>query len=118
MQNTISRSKLESTIKSLKGKIFNVCWTKKSGELRCANVRCGVYTKTKSTGKRKGIANHSNSYVTVWLMHNQQGNTFYAESGYRVINLDTVEFISFNKMTHRVTPSAILEFHDTTQSAA
>jgi hypothetical protein len=116
MQNNISRSKLESAIKSLKGKIFNVCWTKKSGELRCANVRCGVYTKTKGMGK--GIANHSNSYVTVWLMHNQQGNTFYAESGYRVINLDTIEFISFNKLTYRVTPSAILEFHDTTVSAA
>ena len=118
MQNTISRSKLESTIKALKGKIFNVCWTKKSGELRCANVRCGVYKKRTSTGWGKGKAKNSNSLLTVWLMQNQQGNTFYAESGYRLINLDTIEFITLKGKVHRVTPSAILEFHDTTISAA
>lgn len=115
MQNTISRSKLESVIKQLKGKIFNVCWTKKSGELRCANVR--QYVKSKRVGTGKGIAKDSNSYLTVYLMWNQQGNTFLAESGYRVINLDTVEYISFNGKTHRVVPSAITEFHDTTIAA-
>ena len=118
MQNTISRSKLLSVIKSLKGRIFNVCWTKKSGQLRCANVRCGVYTKRTTTGYGKGRAKSSNSLLTVWLMHNQQGNTFYAESGYRVINLDTIEYITINGKVHQVTPSAILEFHDTTVSAA
>jgi len=118
MQNTISRSKLQSVIKSLKGRIFNVCWTKKSGQLRCANVRCGVYSKRTSTGWGKSRAKPSNALLTVWLMQNQQGNTFLAESGYRVINLDTIEYITFNGVVHKVTPSAILEFHDTTVSAA
>jgi hypothetical protein len=116
MQPVISRSKLLSIIAQLKGKIFNVCWTKKSGELRCANVR--QYVKSKKVGTGKGIAKNANSYLTVYLMWNQQGNTFLAESGYRVINLDTVEYITFGGTVYKVIPSAITAFYDTTVTAA
>lgn len=116
MTLTISRTKLENLIKNLGGKIFNVCWIKKTGEVRCANVRQAVKSKKKGTGR--GIANASNSYLTVYLMWNMQGNTFNGESGYRVINLDTIKYISVHGHHCKVTPEPIIEFHDTTATAA
>ena len=66
MQKTIARAKLGQVLDQLKGSIFSVCWVKKSGEVRCANVRKGVYKKKKGNGK--GLASVANSYMTVYLM--------------------------------------------------
>ena len=109
MQNTINRSKLERFLHSLKGKIFQVCWTKKTGETRCANVRKGVYKKLSSTRKGSKVATNRTSYVTVYLMWHMQGNKFLGESGYRVINLDTISSITANGETLTVTPPASYE---------
>lgn len=115
MQYQISRSKIDQFIKTLNGKIFNVCWTKQTGELRCANVRTSVRKGVKGTGK-SGV-NNNNSYIVVYLMWNMDGQTFKAEKGHRYLNIDTIEYISVNGIHYTVIPEAIVEFHDTTTTA-
>ena len=112
----ISRSKVEKFIKSLNGKIFNVCWTKKTCELRCANVRTSVRKGVKGTGK--SIANRTNSYIGVFLMWTMDGHTFKAENGHRYLNIDTIEYIKANGINYTVIPEAIIAFHDTTIAKA
>ena len=107
MPTTINRSKLERFIHNLRGKIFQVCWTKKTGEVRCANVRKGVYKKLSAKSRGSKVATNSTSYITVYLMWHMQGNNFLGESGYRVINLDTISSITANGETLTVTPPVV-----------
>ena len=116
MQNYLSRSKIEKFIKSLNGKIFNVCWTKKSGDLRCANVRTSVAKHV--NGRGKSIANSTNSYIGIYLMWTMDGHTFKAEEGHRYLNIDTIEYITANGINYTVIPQAITAFHDTTAKAS
>tara|TARA_A200000113_G_C8758953_1_gene320430 strand:- start:286 stop:645 length:360 start_codon:yes stop_codon:yes gene_type:complete len=101
------RTKLLQIIQELRGQIFNVCWVKKNGDERCANVRLGV---TKHLKGGKSPANASNSFIPVFLMWNMDGNTFRSESGYRMLNLNTIRSINGT----RVTPDPIFNEIDLT----
>ena len=85
------RTKLLQIIQKLRGQIFHVCWIKKDGSERCANVRLGV---TKHLRGGKSSANASNSFIPVFLMWSMDGNSFRAESGYRMLNLNTIRSIN------------------------
>ncbi len=103
------RTKLLQILKQFGTQIFNVCWVKKDGSERCANVRLGVTSKLKGG---KSSANTSNSFVPVYLMWTMEGNTFRAEEGYRMLNLNTIRSINGN----RVTPDPIFTDIDLTKT--
>lgn len=105
MQNQIHRQKLMQFIQDLKGKIFQVCWIKKDGTHRCANVRLGVRKHLKGTGKSP--AKNTNGYITVYLMWSMDGDTFKAESGYRSLNLETITSIQADNIFYGIYPSPI-----------
>lgn len=106
----LNRQKLLQFIKSLRGQIFQVCWIKKDGTHRCANVRLGVHNKRKGTGKSP--AKSDNSYITVYLMWSMDGDTFKAETGYRLLNLDTITSIQANGLQYFVHPEPIVSSID------
>ena len=85
------RTKLLQIIQELRGQIFSVCWIKKNGDERCANVRLGV---TKHLKGGQSPANAGNSFIPVFLMWSMDGNTFNAEAGYRMLNLNTIRSIN------------------------
>lgn len=101
------RTKLIEILRSLGGQIFNVCWIKKDGTERCANARLNVIKGTKGG---TSSAKPTNSYMVIYLMWNMQGNTFLAEDGYRMLNLNTIRSINGN----RVTPDPIFTDIDLT----
>ena len=92
-------------IQGLKGKIFQVCWIKKDGTHRCANVRLSVHKHLKGTGKSP--AKNTNGYITVYLMWSMDGDTFNAESGYRSLNLETITSIQAQGKCYWVYPAPI-----------
>ena len=101
------RTKLLQILQQFGTQIFNVCWIKKDGSERCANVRLGV---TKHLKGGKSNANAGNSFIPVYLMWTMDGNTFQAEAGYRMLNLNTIRSINGN----RVTPDPIFTDIDLT----
>ena len=107
----IHRSKLEQLIRTTRGKMFNVCWTKKDGTERCANARIGVTKHLKGTGTPPSL---EHSYITIYLMWTMDGQTFKAESGYRNLNLDTITSVKLHGVTCVVTPMPIVEHLDLT----
>lgn len=102
----LHRQKLLQFIQGLRGRIFQVCWIKKDGTHRCANVRLGVHSKLKGTGKSPST--DKNSYITVYLMWSMDGDTFKAEHGYRCLNLATITSIQVNNTYYQVTPDPIV----------
>ena len=90
------RTKLLQIIQELRGQIFHVCWIKKNGDERCANVRLGV---TKHLKSGQSPANAGNSFIPVFLMWSMNGDTFRAESGYRMLNLNTIRSINGTQVT-------------------
>ena len=105
MENRIHRQKLIQFIQGVKGKIFQVCWIKKDGTHRCANVRLNVRKYLKGTGESP--AKNTNGYITVYLMWSMDGDTFNAESGYRSLNLETITSIQAEGIFYGVYPSPI-----------
>ena len=101
------RTKLLQVIEQMGGQIFHVCWIKKDGSERCANVRLGV---TKHLRGGKSSAHAGNSFIPVFLMWSMDGNTFRGESGYRMLNLNTIR--SINRQI--VTPDPIFTDLDLT----
>ena len=101
------RTKLLQIIKNLGGKIFHVRWVKQNGDERSANVRLGV---TKHLKGGQSSANTTNSFLAVYLMWNMNGNSFKAEQGYRMLNLDTIRSIN----GQIVTPDPIFQTLDLT----
>lgn len=85
------RTKLLQILQQFGTQIFHVCWIKKDGSERCANVRLGV---TKHLKGGKSNANPGNSFIPVYLMWTMDGNTFQAEAGYRNLNLNTIRSIN------------------------
>ena len=90
------RTKLLQIIQELRGQIFSVCWIKKNGDERCANVRLGV---TKYLKGGQSPANAGNSFLPVFLMWSMDGDTFRSESGYRMLNLNTIRSINGTQVT-------------------
>lgn len=90
------RTKLLQIIQELRGQIFSVCWIKKNGDERCANVRLGV---TKYLKGGQSPANAGNSFLPVFLMWSMDGKTFRGESGYRMLNLNTIRSINGTQVT-------------------
>lgn len=90
------RTKLLQIIQELRGQIFSVCWTKQNGDERCANVRLGV---TKHLKGGQSPANAGNSFIPVFLMWSMDGDTFKAEKGYRMLNLNTIRSINGTQVT-------------------
>ena len=90
------RTKLLQVIEQMGGQIFHVCWIKKNGDERCANVRLGV---TKHLKGGQSPANPSNSFIPVFLMWSMDGDTFNAERGYRLLNLNTIRSINRTQVT-------------------
>ena len=105
------RTKLLQILQQFGTQIFNVCWIKKDGSERCANVRLGV---TKHLKGGKSSANTSNSFIPVYLMWTMDGNTFRAEAGYRMLNLNTIRSINGNQ----VSPDPIFTDIDLTTTTA
>jgi len=101
------RTKLLQILNQMRGQIFSVCWIKKNGDERCANVRLGV---TKHLKGGQSPANAGNSFIPVFLMWSMDGNTFQGESGYRMLNLNTIRSINGT----RVTPDPIFNDIDLT----
>lgn len=90
------RTKLLQILNQMRGQIFSVCWIKKNGDERCANVRLGV-TKHLKGGQSR--AKSSNSLLPVYLMWSMDGDTFKAEEGYRLLNLNTIRSINGTQVT-------------------
>jgi len=99
----LNRTKLLDFIKYLEHQIFSISWTKKDGSERHANVRRKV-TKYLSGGKAPAS---THSFIAVYLMPRMAGNTFIYESGYRLVNLETVHNIKVNGQTFIITPEPI-----------
>jgi hypothetical protein len=107
----IHRSKLEQLLLTTRGKIFNVCWTKKDGTERCANARLGVTKHIKGTGMPPSL---KHSYISIYLMWTMDGHTFEAERGYRNLNLDTITSVRLHGVECVVTPIPIAQHIDLT----
>ncbi len=90
------RTKLLQILHQSGPHFFIVWWVKKDGSERCANVRLGV---TKHLKGGKSPANTSNSFIPVYLMWTMDGNTFKAEAGYRMLNLNTIRSINGKQVT-------------------
>ena len=99
----LNRTKLLDFIHELGDKIFSLSWTKKDGTERHANVRRKV-TKYLCGGKAPAS---THSFIAVYLMPRMNGHTFTYESGYRMVNLETVHHITVNGKTFTITPEAI-----------
>jgi hypothetical protein len=78
-----NRNELRTIIAALRNQIFHVTWFKRDGSLRTANARARVFKGIKGTGRR--VKQTNNNYLSVYLMGN--------ETGYRTLNLDTVQQI-------------------------
>jgi hypothetical protein len=79
----LKRNNLRTIIAALQNQIFHVSWYKRDGTLRTANARARVLKGIKGTGRR--VKQDSNNYLSIYLMGN--------ETGYRTLNLDTVQNI-------------------------
>lgn len=90
----ISLREAEYILRATKGKVFSVVFYKKDGSLRQLQGRLGVRKDIK--GKGNVMAYHK-EYITVYEMHN----------GYRNVNLNSIQSISFGKKVYKVTSDEI-----------
>ena len=111
------RTKLLELIKHLKGKIFHITWLTKKGELRTSNARRLVSKGIKGTGKRR-INQTNNSLIGIYILPTLKGNQWDFRSGWRSLNLDTVQSIRCNNVTHQITPDPITNWVDTTTTTS
>tara|TARA_A100001037_G_C14625835_1_gene403612 strand:+ start:88 stop:423 length:336 start_codon:yes stop_codon:yes gene_type:complete len=89
-------------------RVFNITWIKKDGSIRNANVRRKV-TRYLKGGKPPG---NNNAFIAIYLMPKMTGNTFLHESGYRLLNLETIQQITTNGERFEVTPEPIIQSID------
>ena len=76
---TINRTKIDSFMRSLRGRAAGVTFIKKDGTIRTMNARLGVVKYLK--GGRKTVGTFKDSYLTVWSFNDQ---------AYRTVNLASV----------------------------
>jgi len=88
----ITQKEAEMILRGTKGKVFSVVFYKKDGTKRQLQGRLGVHKDLK--GKGSSVANHK-EYITVYEMHN----------GYRNVNLNTIDTITFGKIVYKVKES-------------
>lgn len=88
---TLSRTKLESMIKSSGGRFISVKFVKKNGDTRLLHGRLGV--KKYLRGGVNKVVNSTNSYITVWDKK---------VAMYRTVNLDTVTELKVNKHQYEI----------------
>lgn len=86
----IKRVRLEAFLRSLKGHIFSVEFTKKDNTKRVMNARLSVSKSVKGTGKPNGF---STPCIKVYDMQKQ---------AYRQINLSTVKKLRANGVEYKV----------------
>ena len=87
----LSRTKLESTIKSSGGRFFSTTFTKKDGTERKLTGRLGVTSHLQ--GGKNNVVKESNSYMTVFDKDVR---------AYRTVNLDTVTELHIDKKAYRI----------------
>ena len=109
------RTKLLQLIKNLRGKIFHITWLTKKGELRQSNARRHVSKGISGKGKRT-ISQANNSLIGIYILPTMNGNEWDFRSGWRSLNLDTVQSITCNNVTHVITPDPIASWEDTTKT--
>lgn len=89
----ITRGTLIKLIELLNGKFFTVEFTKKDGTKRIMNCRTGVKKYLSNNGKTIQITKPiDNGILRVFDLQKNE---------YRSINLDTVNRITFNKVTYK-----------------
>ena len=113
--NVLNRTKLYMFIRALGRTIFNITWIKKDGSIRNANVRQGV-RRTKISNRVSPASQTSTSYILLYLMPNMQGNTFLYESGFRLVNLNTITQITTKGISNEITPEPITQTIDLNMS--
>lgn len=87
-----TRNTLIKLIELLKGQFFTVEFTKKDGTKRIMNCRTGVKKYLSNNGKKIQITKPiDNGILRVFDLQKNE---------YRSINLDTVNRITFNKITY------------------
>jgi len=87
-----TRNTLIKLIEFLKGRFFTVEFTKKDGTKRIMNCRTGVKKYLSNNGKKIQITQPiDNGILRVFDLQKNQ---------HRSINLDTVNRITFNKLTY------------------
>ena len=87
-----TRNTLIKLIELLKGQFFTVEFTKKDGTKRIMNCRTGVKKYLSNNGKKIQITKPiDNGILRVFDLQKNE---------YRSINLDTVNRITFNKVTY------------------
>lgn len=106
----LHRNKLLTLIKSLGGSIFNITWVKKDGTIRNANVRRHV--NLFNSGRPSPAHSLGSSYVLVYLVPKMEGNTFTYETGWRLVNLETVTQINAKGKQYDISPEPITEIID------
>jgi len=107
-----NRTKILDLIRSFGSNIFHVCWIKKDGSIRTANVRRYVKKSIKGTGRR--VSQPDNSLLPVYLMHNLRGwNTWENVTAWRALNLDTILYVKCNGKVHHIDPDPISDPVDT-----
>ena len=104
----LHRQKLIPFIESLGHKIFNISWIKKDGSIRNANVRRRVIKYLKG-GNSPG---NNHAFIAVYLMPKMTGNTFLHESGYRMLNLETIQHITVDSTCYTITPEPVINSID------
>lgn len=104
----LHRQKLLGFIDKMGHRVFNITWIKKDGSIRNANVRRKV-TKYLKGGNGPG---NNNAFIAIYLMPKMTGNTFLHESGYRMLNLETIKQITTNGERFEVTPEPIIQSID------
>lgn len=104
----LHRQKLIPFIESLGHKIFNISWIKKDGSIRNANVRRKVVKYLKG-GNSPG---NNHAFIAVYLMPKMTGNTFLYESGYRMLNLETIQHITVDYTCYTITPEPVINSID------
>jgi len=88
-----TRNTLIKLIELLKGQFFTVEFIKKDGTLRKMNCRTGVKKYLSNNGKKIQITSPiENGILRVFDLQKNE---------YRSINLDTVNRITFNKITYK-----------------
>lgn len=88
-----TRNTLIKLIELLKGQFFTVEFTKKDGTKRIMNCRTGVKKYLSNNGKKIQITKPiDNGILRVFDLQKNE---------YRSINLDTVNRITFNKITYK-----------------
>lgn len=88
----LSVKELQDVLLGTKGKIFSATFVKKNGEVRDINCRLGVKSHIKGTGGPSFAESSDNPYQLVFDLQ---------KNGYRVINLETIIQINFNKKTYK-----------------